>query len=239
MFDIDNLINSPIVNDPWDHQIIKNFFGVAEFKTIQNAAINLYNNYQNSTITADNCLSIAQAFDDIGTDAFDIILETNQTILDNLERITKNFPRHRRFKNYISIPTFHILPPNLLLQKVHDEAYDKTASIVVYLYPESSVGTALYRTQSRDSLVKEVEWKSNTAMLFCGEKETTWHDFYTRNNPRVSLNFFLRNLESNELLETETDISWKHLDGPPTLIPKHLPASIISKLTGGILERSL
>jgi hypothetical protein len=72
-------------------------------------------------------------------------------------------------------------------------------------------------------------------MLFCGEKEVTWHDFYSRENSRVTLNYFIRELKSTELIETDTYYYWKDLAGPPTAIPKSLSKEQIELLTTGIL----
>jgi hypothetical protein len=166
-------------------------------------------------------------------------MDSNRLLLDNAENVFANFPNHRRFDHYISIPTFHILPSNLPPQKVHDEAYDKTASIVVYLHPEHSVGTAFFKTKNRESFVKELEWSPNRAMIFCGEKNVTWHDFYSRENPRITLNYFLRKLTTTEIAETETDLYWAGVDGPRTLIPKSLPTEKIKQLTSDALCKRL
>jgi hypothetical protein len=233
MFNISNVLNSKIEVEPWRHQIVNNFFN--DFELITTASKKLLEHYNNQVITADSCLSVGQVYNIIGDEVFDIIMESNRSLLDNAENIFSNFPNHRRFNQYISIPTFHILPSNLPPQKVHDEAYDKTASIVVYLYPEHSVGTAFFKTQNRDSFVRELEWKPNRAMIFCGEENVTWHDFYSKENPRITLNYFLRELTSLEIAETDTDFYWAGVSGPRTLIPKSLPVEKIKHLTSGAL----
>jgi len=236
MFDADNIIQSPIFDDPWRHQIISNFFNKEDFKKIEIAAAKLLEKYKDTVITSGDCLSFAQVYETIGDDVFDIIFKSNRSILDNMQSIVDQFPNHRRFKNYISIPTFHILPPNVAPQKVHDEAYDKTASIVVYLYPTTSVGTAMFRSQDRDSFVKEIEWVPNTGMMFCGEKNVTWHDFYSKDVPRVTLNYFLRKLDDQALAETQDNYYWKHLEGPITYVPKSLPADKLKLTLTGMFQ---
>lgn len=232
-------LNAQVITDPWPHQIIDNFFSPDEFKIIEQTSKELSIVFSNEVITSDNCLNIAEALDYISDEAVTIILKSNRYLLDNISTTINNFPNCRTFKNVISIPTFHILPPNVPPQKVHDEAYDKISSTVVYLYPEISTGTAIFETSSRDSFVKEIEWKQNRAMLFCGEKEVTWHDFYSKEHSRVTLNFFIRELKSTELIETDTYYYWKDLAGPPTIIPKTLSKEKIELLTTGILYRCL
>jgi hypothetical protein len=236
MLNVNNIIQSPIIDDPWRHQIISNFFNESDFKKIEIAASKLSERYKGTVITSGDCLSFAHVYDIIGSEVFDIIFESNRTILDNMKDIIKQYPNHRQFNNYISIPTFHILPPNVAPQKVHDEAYDKTASFVVYLYPTNSVGTAMFRTQDRDSFVKEIEWSPNTGMLFCGEQNVTWHDFYSKDMPRVTLNYFLRQLNDQELSETRDHYYWKHLEGPITYIPKSLPADKLKLTLTGMFQ---
>jgi hypothetical protein len=239
MFNIDNLLESPILADPWSHQIIKNFFQEEDFKKINLAAMKLETVYTDRVITADQCLSVAEVYDIIGEEVFDIILEANRKLLDNIELITKNFPKHNKFNKYISVPSFHILPPQTPWQKIHDESSDKTVSIVVYLYPENSVGTTLYEENNRNSNNKEIPWRQNSAMLFCGQQGVTWHDFCSRENPRVTLNFFLRTINDLELQSEEDRYVWTFGNGLKTFIPKRIPKEKLQLLTSGVLFRTL
>lgn len=239
MFDIDNVINSPVLNNPWKHQVIKNFFQKEDFEKIILASQKLEQIYKNEIITADCCLSIAEVYEVIGEEVFDIILEANRILLDNIELIVKNFSSYRKFEKYISFPSFHILPPYTNWQKIHDESSDKTVSIVVYLYPELSTGTTLYKNNDRNSHSKEINWQQNTSMLFCGQKETTWHDFCSRENSRVTLNFFLRTTETTELSDEGSRYSWTFSNGLKTYIPKSLPEDKLKILTSGYLFRKV
>jgi hypothetical protein len=232
-------LDTPVIAEPWPHQTIDNFFSFEEFKIIEETAKNLSIIFSKEIITSDNCLNIAEALEYISDEAAAIILKSNRYLLDNISTTISDYPNCRTFKNIISIPTFHILPPNVSPQKVHDEAYDKISSTVVYLYPESSTGTAMFSTSSRNSFVKEIEWKQNRAMLFCGEKDVTWHDFYSKENSRVTLNYFIRELKSMELSETDSYYYWKDLAGPPTFIPKTLSKEKIELLTTGLLYKCL
>jgi hypothetical protein len=239
MFNISNIINSPLITVPWKHQIIENFFSDTDYYEIEKASKKLQKKYENKIISADQCLSIAEAYECIGEKAFDIIINSNRTILNNIESIVKSYPNHYKHNNYISFPSFHILPPNTPWQKIHDEASDKTVSIVVYLYPNQSVGTCLYSNQRRDSFVKEIEWKKNSSMLFCGEKNVTWHDFCSKDYPRITLNYFIRTLQIRELREETDNYYWIFGNGLKTFIPKNLPKSKLELLTSDILFRDI
>jgi hypothetical protein len=234
---ISNITNSQLIDYPWRHQVINNFFTKEDFIEIEAACQRLMDHYKDTAITGHDCLTIAQVYDIIGDNAFNIILDSNRQMLEHMEEIVRNFPKHRTFSKYFSIPTFHILPSNYGPQKIHDEAYDKVSSLVVYLYPESSVGTAFFSDSTQESFVKELEWEQNKAMLFCGEEKTTWHDFYSKENPRVTLNYFIRELRSDEIAETDSYMYFKGVDGPKTIIPKSLPDRIIKSLTSGALTK--
>jgi hypothetical protein len=239
MFDIESLFNSPILVEPWRHQIIENFFQEEDFKKINLAVIRLETAYKDRLITADECLSIAEVYDIIGEEVFDIISEANRKLLDNIKLITKNFPKHNKFEKYISVPSFHILPPQTPWQKIHDESSDKTVSIVVYLYPKNSVGTTLYKENNRNSKNKEIKWKQNSAMLFCGQAGVTWHDFCSREQPRVTLNFFLRKPQSEKLYNDNDRVYYVFDNGMKTYIPKSLPKSKFKLITGNYFFRNI
>lgn len=220
---------------PWRHQIIHKFFSDTEFQEVVQASKKLLEKYKGQPITGHDCLTIGQVYDTIGHDAYKILMDYNNKLLDSFDSIVANFPNHRTFNKYFCVPTFHILPENTGPQKIHDEAYDKTLSLVVYLYPESNIGTAIFKDSTQESFVKEIEWEQNKAMLFCGEKNVTWHDFYSNDNPRVTLNFFIRELVSTELVETDDYYYFKGVDGPKTVLPKTLPEHIMTELTSGAL----
>lgn len=236
---IENILKSPVLTDPWRHQVINNFFDEEDFLKIWKASYVLHKKYENKTITSDGCLSLAEVADDIGDDVFNIILKSNKEILDNIEQISKNYPNHYKHTDYISFPSFHLLPPNTDYQKIHDESSDKTISVVLYLYPEKSTGTLLYKENNRDSLAKEIPWNPNTAMLFCGEDKTTWHDFCSREFPRVTINYFVRSIPDRNLKENDDNYYWTFGNGMKSYIPKSISKEKLNILTSGILFRKI
>jgi hypothetical protein len=223
--------NSTVLESPWRHQIVENFFD--NFECIKQASCILEQKYSDTIVSAENCLSLFEVYDDIGKECFDIISDVNISLLKNLKEIVSPFLNYRKFQEYISIPSFHILPANTQWQKIHDEAEDKTISIVVYLYPENSVGTTLYANNSRDSYHVEILWKQNSAMIFCGEKNVTWHDFRSLDRSRVTLNFFLRSCKNISTSETADNYEIKFDNGLVTYVPKHLPDEVLDILFTG------
>lgn len=229
--------NSKLFDEPWKHQIIEDF--LPEFQIIKKSSRILQDKYSSKIISSKECLSLFQVYNDIGKEAFDIICNANTLLLKNLKEIVKPFPNARKFDEYISIPSFHILPAYTPWQKIHDEAEDKTVSIVVYLYPEKSTGTTLYEKNDRNSFQKEIEWKENTAMLFCGEKNVTWHDFRSVEFPRVTLNFFLRTPKNDKLNITKENYEITFGNGLVTYIPTNLPKNILDAWNEGKFKQKI
>lgn len=74
---------------------------------------------------------------------------------------------------------------------VHAEVRMKAMSVVVYLSPEESIGTELFKTRD-GKCVKEVEWEPNRAFIFCGQPDVTWHSFRAGNETRRTFcHFFI------------------------------------------------
>ena len=192
MFDVANVVNSQLTTHPWRHQVIDEFFTPVDFEIIS-AGVNqlLATLDPNITYEGNTGINIIDAKHILGQECFDILLDSNEKLLDSISAITANYPNHRRFDSLMSLPKFHILPPNFSLT-IHDEAYDKACSVVVYMSEKQNSGTAIYSENSLSSIVAKVPWKQNRALLFCGEQNVTWHSFRSNSNQRVTLNYFLQ-----------------------------------------------
>ena len=192
MFDVSNVVSSPLITHPWRHQIIEEFFTPADFEIISAGVNQLLTTLDPNAVYENKTgINIVDAKDILGKECFDILLDSNEKLLDSISAITSNYPNHRRFDSVMSLPKFHILPPNFSLT-IHDEAYDKACSVVVYMSELENSGTAIYSKNSLDSIVAKVPWKQNRSLLFCGEQNVTWHSFRSNNNQRVTLNYFIQ-----------------------------------------------
>ena len=89
MFNIDNILNSPLLIDPWKHQYIDTFFNQDDFEKIYIDSKKLQNKYKNQKIISNDSLSLAEVADFISNDVFNIIIESNTQILNNIENITE------------------------------------------------------------------------------------------------------------------------------------------------------
>lgn len=81
---------------------------------------------------------------------------------------------------------------------IHEDVVDKLLSIVVYLSPSANRGTLLYSGPSDQSMVEEVDWKVNRALVFSRRNGESFHSYESDGmSQRVCLVF---NLMTRDLL---------------------------------------
>jgi hypothetical protein len=75
---------------------------------------------------------------------------------------------------------------------IHNDAYFKLLSVVVYIYPEKNFGTFIYNSNKPEDLVKEIEWLPNKAFIFSRKDKSTWHSYKSNNkDKRFTVNLHL------------------------------------------------
>jgi hypothetical protein len=72
----------------------------------------------------------------------------------------------------------------------------KTLALIIYLIPENTLGTKLYKNNNVNSFAKEIEWKENRGFLMCTEPGKSWHSYVNNGQPRYTLNLYYEKLES-------------------------------------------
>ena len=102
----------------------------------------------------------------------------------------KDFDKHRSYEELKSFIHYAVTPKNFI-HVVHDEAAYKIMSAIIYLSPEVSCGTFLHDKFENPTETIEVEWEPNSLMVFCGEKNVTWHHFESKDAHRYTYNYFL------------------------------------------------
>jgi hypothetical protein len=211
---IENILNSKILEDPWKHQIVDDFFDQETFVLLRakcKTLIRKYGTPKDSNIDPTNITMIKH---DLGLFLYDRLFEYNGLLLKYHKEILDLYPDHRSYESYYSMPSFHFITGDAGYHHIHDETLDKTLSIVVYLDPEISHGTKIYSGESENDFCFEVPWKPNRALFFCGEKQKTWHSFGSSSYPRCTMNFFLRQNILPEIINvTESEITIRHLNG--------------------------
>ncbi len=211
MINLENVFSSPLISDPWDHQIIDDFFDEQTFKKIQEAAkiFSTLNDYDTPEIVWMNEL------EDLG-----VTKETVELIINEADSVAKNFNRiSKPYRNklssklgYFNNPRFGVCPPNTV-NEIHDEGSNKIMALIVYVDPEESQGTLLYKDNDEKTFVKEIEWKPNRAFLMFSQPNVTWHKYDSKQSTRVTLNFYYEKLEALDHLLNSNSIeklNWLH-----------------------------
>ncbi len=173
-----------IFNDPWPYVVVENFLSDSHFRTLSQSCINTFknnNDVHNHSTT------------DYGMD--DAVLR-HALMYDpvedyNVAGYLHYFSTRRPYKELKRFVNFCKTAPNFE-HPMHVEAPFKIMSCVLYLSPEESGGTRLFRGSNRDEDFSiEMEWKPNTMFIFCGADDVTWHDYYSTDEDRYTFNYFL------------------------------------------------
>jgi hypothetical protein len=211
MINLTNIFSAPVILEPWEHQIIDNFFDEVSFKKIQKAAkiFGQLRDFDTPEIVWMNELEELGVEDDV----VDIIVDAADEIIKNYEKISSLYSNKQVSElGYFNNPRFGVCPPNTI-NEIHDEGTNKTMALIVYIDPGETMGTLLYKDNDEESFVKEVEWKPNRALLMFSQPNVTWHRYNSKENTRVTLNFYYEKIEAlNHLLKSNSvdKLNWLH-----------------------------
>ncbi len=195
MINIDNILNSPLITDPWEFKLVDDILTPDTYQKIVEGTSTLREN----AIVEDrdpNGLWMFKAKElGVSDSIIDLIMDINVQLLQRHRDVLKQFSSPMLSKiGYFSIPRFNIIGPNVN-GTIHDEGNSKTMAMVIYLTPKYTQGTKLYTSEDYNTFVKEVEWRQNRAFLMCSQPGVTWHSFHSDENPRMTLNFYYEKME--------------------------------------------
>lgn len=156
---------------PWPHITIDDFLPEQTFEKMREDAMKIQ--------STDNEMT-RQLFNYDPTPQIGSIL---RTFMDNKGVKIRKFDANS-LKKFIHFA----VTPRDFVHKKHIEAEFKIMSAVLYLGPETNIGTRLYETVDSEEYI-EVEWKPNRLVVFCGH-DNTWHDFASTDT-RYTYNYFL------------------------------------------------
>ena len=122
-----------------------------------------------------------------------IALKLSKKIKNYFNSNQINFPEARLFREgYITTIDLNFSPPAPYAYPVHDENIMKSFSFVMYISPEKNTGTHLYLKANSSRPEYTVSWMANSALLFAGVENKTWHSYTSLNNQvRITLNINL------------------------------------------------
>ena len=183
---LDSCLNSTVINEPWDHQIINDTLPHKDFNILRKECERL-------SVPNDKLVTIyPKDFNDYNISFYDQIHDISKNIIDNAKQLCDKYSKHRWFKDLAVNAHISVTPPLPYKFYIHQEGLEKIWSSVTYVTPENNVGTKMYTEQKEDTFVKEAEWKPNSTFIFCGQQGKTWHSYESNQmEQRITLNLFL------------------------------------------------
>lgn len=179
---------STVINDPWPHVIQDNFFDESLYLGIVKE-IEDWVGHQKGKPTKGNRISI------LGERRF---FSKN---FPNVGKALRSIDFHSYLNKFKTVRDYHNLRTLKRIHEIsilaggdtypiHDEAEYKLMSFVTYISPTQNRGTVLY--DQNQKFVREVEWKPNRTLVFCGIAGKTWHSFdCDPDKYRITINTFL------------------------------------------------
>lgn len=175
MLNVQGILDAEILTDPWPHQEIDQVMDTSEFEQIKSIYPILVEAVkQNPQVeTGFNLNQLPNL--GISYDVVELLVRLADQFLNLVEDILVKYPNARRSSTgYFCTPRIIITAP-YGINPIHDEAYDKSVSMVLYVAPDLSLGTSFFQKDDVDTFVKYANWQPNSAALFCGEELKTWH----------------------------------------------------------------
>ena len=198
MLNVQGILNAKVLTDPWPHQEIVQVADPTEFEQIKSIYPILVEAVkQNPQVETGFNLNQLSSLG-ISYDVVELLVSLADQFLEIVEDILIKYPNARRSDTgYFCTPRIIITAPQGV-NPIHDEAYDKSISMILYVAPDKSLGTSFFRDNDPDTFVKYAKWAPNCASLFCGEELKTWHGSQSMGNEyRMIVAFFIEHVNPN------------------------------------------
>ena len=172
---------------PWQYFVVDNVLDYAEYQTIRKFAELKNKKYTN--ITKKQVLQ-HEDWDnkEINNIVYSLVKKVKKYCFDNRDK----FPKlELSDEEHLNVVDLQFSPPAPYSYPIHPESRLKKFSFIVYISPNEDNGTHLYISKYSKKPNATVPWKMNSAMLFAGIDEVTWHSYSTLGNEnRITLNIF-------------------------------------------------
>ena len=186
---IDKVLNSPIINEPWQHQIVDQSLPTDVFKRLETQC----EQFLNLDTEGNLKFIFPHEFEDYNIDLYEEVHSIGLQILEKAENLTRGLYKNPRWYGGLTVYAhISITPPLPYKFDIHEEGLEKIWSSVTYVTPTKNVGTKMYTAKDENTYVSEAEWKPNSTFIFCGQKGVTWHSYESSETTnRITLNYFL------------------------------------------------
>ena len=150
-----------------DNSLNDNYFQEL-YKIAENLQVKTKFNIFHNEVDKDNKI-LKSSFDK------DLVLEINADCLHKSVKILKELcPEKPDLFTYSDLTIIKTDKNSTF--PIHDDSPNKLLSGVIYLSPESNLGTTFYSNKQGDNQ-KEINWKKNRAVFFSRKEKETWHSF--------------------------------------------------------------
>jgi hypothetical protein len=188
-----NILNSPLTEWPWPHQLTENAIDPDDLKWLTHALAPLQTldsegQYISFTINDLESLGIKCRSE------FQLLVNNVHAQKENLIRqYRKGFPDSS--PELITEIMVALTPPDYEYV-IHDEHRTKIWTSVVYISPDRSIGTNLYTANNKLAHVCTTPWIPGAAFTFCKKPRQTWHNFKALDKNRITVNIFVKILDA-------------------------------------------
>ncbi len=186
---IDKVLTSPIINEPWQHQIVDESLPTDVFQRLETQC----EQFLNLDTEGNLKFIFPHEFKDYSIDLYEEVYSIGSQILQKAETLTRGLYENPRWYGGLTVYAhISITPPLPYKFDIHEEGLEKIWSSVTYVTPTKNVGTKMYTAKDENTYVREAEWKPNSTFIFCGQKGVTWHSYESSETTnRITLNYFL------------------------------------------------
>ena len=172
---------------PWKHFIIEDVFSYKDYMAVRNFAE--LKNKKYIDITTKQILQYEDWDNkEINNIIYNLVKKVKTYCFEN----KTEFPKLKLTdEDYLNIVDLQFSPPAPYSFPIHSESALKVFSFVAYIAPNEDTGTQLYISRYSKKPTATISWKINSAMLFAGIDQVTWHSYSTLGNTnRITLNIF-------------------------------------------------
>ena len=186
---IDKVLTSPIINEPWQHQIVDESLPTDVFQRLETQC----EQFLNLDTEGNLKFIFPHEFNDYNINLYEEVYSIGSQILQKAENLTRGLYVNPRWYGGLTVYAhISITPPLPYKFDIHEEGLEKIWSSVTYVTPTKNVGTKMYTAKDENTYVSEAEWKPNSTFIFCGQKGVTWHSYESSETTnRITLNYFL------------------------------------------------
>lgn len=240
MFNISNLLNSQVQTTPWNHQLVSGFFDTESLAKINTGLQSLLATLDaNTTYDGSNGINLYQAKDLIGQEAFDIISDANEAILDSINDIFAKYPGHRTYSSIMCVPSFSVIASNHDDGFMSDSAVDKVCNIVSFVTPDVTVETSLTANDAESTITVATN-QTNSGMVSCPISSVTWFKYNPVASRYVTINFFVCKNVFDSLTIVGNNYQYTNMEGQTVSIPKDASSdATVAAAQSGKLVRNL